>query len=113
MSIHVRPVYKSTVASPARRGEICIRVDEAVPVEKCSSLSLYTYRAMSEPWRPDSWRSKTISQDVVYPETARSSLQSVTDSLRRLPPLVVPEEIERLRGHLCARRDRLARRMTD
>ena len=52
-------------------------------------------------WSPSSWREKKIAQDVVYPESTASSLPSVTSQLRSLPPLVVSDEVERLRTQLA------------
>jgi len=61
-------------------------------------------------WTPSSWRERPIaqvsrtpmpadSQDVSYPDKAR--FDSVLDKLRRLPPLVSPAEIDRLREQLA------------
>ncbi|CED84371.1 E, aroF, aroG, aroH [Phaffia rhodozyma] len=51
-------------------------------------------------WSPSSWRSKTVAQDVVYPD--QSKLDSVLNKLKHLPPLVTPTEILRLRAHLAS-----------
>ncbi|KAH8916446.1 DAHP synthetase [Atractiella rhizophila] len=57
---------------------------------------------MSAPnWTPDSWRSKKILQDVVYPPETEHKLPAVTETLRKLPPLVSNDEIERLRQNLA------------
>ncbi|KAL0252706.1 hypothetical protein I308_102098 [Cryptococcus tetragattii IND107] len=51
------------------------------------------------PWHPSSWREKPIAQDVVYEDKAQ--LETVLNKLRRLPPLVSPVEIDRLRAQLA------------
>ncbi|WVN85865.1 uncharacterized protein L203_101017 [Cryptococcus depauperatus CBS 7841] len=50
-------------------------------------------------WHPSSWREKPIAQDVVYEDKDR--LDKVLTKLRRLPPLVSPIEIDRLRAQLA------------
>jgi len=52
-------------------------------------------------WSPSSWRERKIAQDVSYPPETASSLPSVTANLKTLPPLVVHEEVERLRTQLA------------
>lgn len=52
----------------------------------------------SPPWTPTSWRSKPIKQSPNYPSTP--ALQAATDELSKLPPIVHPNEILRLRAHL-------------
>ncbi|KAJ7918285.1 DAHP synthetase [Mycena leptocephala] len=51
-----------------------------------------------EPWSPTSWKSKSIAQDVEYPDAKH--LSKVLSKLETLPPLVTPSEIERLRYQL-------------
>ncbi|KAI9637119.1 putative family II 2-keto-3-deoxy-D-arabino-heptulosonate aldolase [Dioszegia hungarica] len=50
-------------------------------------------------WSPSSWREKPIAQDVTYGDKAH--LDRVLSKLRRLPPLVSPTEIDRLRSQLA------------
>ncbi|KAJ3822952.1 DAHP synthetase [Lentinula raphanica] len=50
------------------------------------------------PWSPSSWTSKSVAQDVEYPD--RQHLSKVLSKLGTLPPLVTPSEIERLRYQL-------------
>ncbi|KAL1412635.1 hypothetical protein Q8F55_000382 [Vanrija albida] len=50
-------------------------------------------------WSPSSWREKPIAQDVIYEDKAH--LDRVLGKLRRLPPLVAPAEIDRLRSQLA------------
>ncbi|UOH80089.1 hypothetical protein LQV05_002738 [Cryptococcus neoformans] len=50
-------------------------------------------------WYPSSWREKPIAQDVIYEDKAQ--LETVLHKLRRLPPLVSPVEIDRLRAQLA------------
>nr|XP_018266994.1 3-deoxy-7-phosphoheptulonate synthase [Kwoniella dejecticola CBS 10117]OBR89152.1 3-deoxy-7-phosphoheptulonate synthase [Kwoniella dejecticola CBS 10117] len=50
-------------------------------------------------WSPSSWRDKPIAQDVIYEDKAH--LEKVLTKLRRLPPLVSPVEIDRLRCQLA------------
>ncbi|KAG8958961.1 hypothetical protein FRC00_002098 [Tulasnella sp. 408] len=49
-------------------------------------------------WSPSSWRSKPVAQPVIYPD--ESKLKGVLDKIQKLPPLVSPGEIERLRHQL-------------
>ncbi|KAJ7762128.1 DAHP synthetase [Mycena metata] len=52
----------------------------------------------TQDWSPSSWKSKSIAQDVEYPDSV--SLSKVLSKLETLPPLVTPSEIERLRYQL-------------
>lgn len=54
---------------------------------------------MKEPWSPASWRSKPITQQVVYPD--RDALEQVLDNLAKLPPLVTSWEVETLKRQLA------------
>lgn len=54
--------------------------------------------ATSSTWTPSSWTSKPIKQDAVYP--SRPAVESVLANLSRLPPLVTPNEIEKLKANL-------------
>ncbi|GAB1310189.1 Aromatic/aminoadipate aminotransferase 1 [Madurella fahalii] len=49
-------------------------------------------------WTPDSWRSKPIKQCPEYPDKA--ALTTSLSELKRLPPIVHPREIVRLKQHL-------------
>ncbi len=51
------------------------------------------------PWNPHSWQRFPAEQQPVYPDP--TALEAVLARLRRLPPLVVPEEVDRLRGLLA------------
>ncbi|EIN13091.1 DAHP synthetase [Punctularia strigosozonata HHB-11173 SS5] len=51
-------------------------------------------------WSPDSWRTKTVAQPVRYPD--QGHLDQVLGTIKTLPPLVTPSEIERLRHQLSA-----------
>lgn len=50
---------------------------------------------MSQTWSPDSWRSRPIQQQPVYPDAAR--LQQVEQTLAGYPPLVFAGEARELR----------------
>ncbi|KAJ3282749.1 hypothetical protein HK104_010731 [Borealophlyctis nickersoniae] len=50
-------------------------------------------------WHPESWRSKNVHQDVTYEDQTR--LQSVLEKLGRVPPLVTPPEIIKLKTQLA------------
>ncbi|KAL4946660.1 hypothetical protein BDV06DRAFT_231752 [Aspergillus oleicola] len=54
----------------------------------------------SEPWTPKSWASKPITQDVTYPSSTTSQLQSSLSKLSKLPPLVTTHEIANLKKSL-------------
>lgn len=49
-------------------------------------------------WTPDSWRTKPIKQDAVYED--RKAVEKSLAKLQRLPPIVTPTEIEKLKEHL-------------
>ncbi|KAI8628886.1 phospho-2-dehydro-3-deoxyheptonate aldolase-like protein [Xylariaceae sp. FL1651] len=49
-------------------------------------------------WSPSSWRTKPIKQCPEYPDV--SALRKATDELSRLPPIVHPHEIEKLKQNL-------------
>ena len=50
------------------------------------------------PWTPSSWTSRPIKQDVTYEDKA--GFKSALQKLERLPPLVTPQEINRLKASL-------------
>ncbi|KAK3114454.1 Aromatic/aminoadipate aminotransferase 1 [Teratosphaeriaceae sp. CCFEE 6253] len=52
----------------------------------------------SSHWSPSSWRSRPIKQPVDYEDTA--AVERATAKLRRLPPIVTPTEIWKLRRAL-------------
>ncbi|EJC97863.1 DAHP synthetase [Fomitiporia mediterranea MF3/22] len=56
--------------------------------------------SVRDEWTPSSWRSKPFAQGVKYPDEER--LQRVLGQVAKLPPLVSPSEIERLRFQLAA-----------
>ena len=49
-------------------------------------------------WTPSSWTSKPIKQDVTYAD--RSGVAEALEKLQRLPPLVTPQEIVKLKSSL-------------
>jgi 3-deoxy-7-phosphoheptulonate synthase len=51
------------------------------------------------PWNPHSWQRFPAQQQPAYPDA--SELEAALARLRRLPPLVVPEEVDRLRTLLA------------
>ena len=52
----------------------------------------------SHSWTPESWRTKPAKQEVVYED--KSAVKIATDQLSRLPPIVTPTEIIKLRKSL-------------
>jgi 3-deoxy-7-phosphoheptulonate synthase len=54
--------------------------------------------ATTSEWTPDSWRSKPIKQAPAYPDPA--AVKKSVAELKRLPPIVHPREIVRLKEHL-------------
>jgi 3-deoxy-7-phosphoheptulonate synthase len=50
------------------------------------------------PWTPDSWRSKPAKQEISYDDQA--AVTKALEKLRRLPPIVTPLEIIKLRKSL-------------
>ncbi|MBB5022363.1 3-deoxy-7-phosphoheptulonate synthase class II [Desulfurispira natronophila] len=53
-----------------------------------------------QPWSPTGWRELPARQQPAYPD--KELLQSTLDSLRTLPPLVYPTEIEQLKKQMGA-----------
>lgn len=51
-------------------------------------------------WTPDSWKTKTASQSVAYPD--EEHLRRVLDEIASLPPLVTSWEVRELKGRLAA-----------
>jgi 3-deoxy-7-phosphoheptulonate synthase len=49
-------------------------------------------------WTPSSWRSKPIKQEVVYED--KEGVINAVNRLKRLPPIVTPHEIVRLKNSL-------------
>jgi 3-deoxy-7-phosphoheptulonate synthase len=54
---------------------------------------------MTKPWNPHSWQRFPAEQQPAYPDP--TALEGVLARLRQLPPLVVPEEVDRLRSLLA------------
>ncbi len=52
------------------------------------------------PWTPASWRAKPIKQSPAYDDA--QAVDRAQAELQRLPPVVHPREIERLKQHLAA-----------
>ncbi|KAK3987050.1 putative phospho-2-dehydro-3-deoxyheptonate aldolase [Cladorrhinum sp. PSN332] len=55
-------------------------------------------RSAAPQWTPESWRSKPVKQCPEYPDEA--ALQKSLAELRKLPPIVHPREIIKLKEHL-------------
>ena len=51
-------------------------------------------------WAPDSWRTKPIKQEAIYPEGSLPRVKRATSQLNHLPPLVQPTEILKLKASL-------------
>ena len=50
---------------------------------------------MADNWSLSSWKSKDVHQDVIYQD--QKQVDSILEQISHLPPIVVPEEITRLR----------------
>lgn len=50
-------------------------------------------------WTPDSWRTKQVTQQAIYPDAEQ--LASVLEEIARLPPLVTSWEVETLKSKLA------------
>ncbi|KAG4444177.1 Aromatic/aminoadipate aminotransferase 1 [Cadophora sp. M221] len=57
-----------------------------------------TFAAPPSPWSPSSWTSKPIKQDAIYED--RTAVEKSLSKLERLPPIVTPTEIEKLKASL-------------
>ena len=55
-------------------------------------------KAMPEEWTPSSWTTKPIKQDVTYQD--RAAVSKALAKLERLPPIVTPTEIVKLKKSL-------------
>ncbi|CEL04990.1 hypothetical protein ASPCAL06112 [Aspergillus calidoustus] len=69
--------------------------DVLVPLEKGANWKVNVVELSPEPparWTLDSWRDKPAAQAVEYEDP--DVLQTVCDTLKHLPPLVSPEEVE-------------------
>lgn len=53
----------------------------------------------SDAWTPDSWRKYPVKQQPTYEDS--DALAAATTKLKKLPPLVHPEEIRKLKAHLA------------
>ena len=51
-----------------------------------------------QPWSPSSWTTKPIKQDAIYED--RKSVEKSLAKLQRLPPIVTPTEIVKLKASL-------------
>jgi 3-deoxy-7-phosphoheptulonate synthase len=56
------------------------------------------HHAKAEPWSPSSWTTKPIKQDAVYEDP--KSVEQALAKLERLPPIVTPTEIDKLKASL-------------
>ncbi|KAI4160400.1 MAG: hypothetical protein LQ342_005724 [Letrouitia transgressa] len=73
-----------------------LSADGTVVVEQ--NIANKTHRPQPKGWSPSSWTTKPIKQDVVYSD--RSAVSKTLVKLERLPPLVTPTEICKLKRSL-------------
>lgn len=54
------------------------------------------------PWCPNGWEGHTVTmkQPTIYPENVQPLLEKTQEQLKRLPPLVTPTEIVKLKASL-------------
>lgn len=57
-----------------------------------------TTRVHAKDWTPSSWTTKPVKQDAVYPD--RKAVEKSLAKLQRLPPIVTPTEITKLKHSL-------------
>jgi 3-deoxy-7-phosphoheptulonate synthase len=48
---------------------------------------------MASDWKVDSWKQKTVVQDVAYLDEDQNDLKRVLSKLNHLPPLVSEKEV--------------------
>lgn len=72
------------------------RVTPTIPP---SPSLMSTPNSQSAGWSPDSWKTRPIEQQIVYPD--RGLLAAVLSQLARLPPLVTSWEVETLKRQLA------------
>ena len=63
-----------------------------------SSAPLTQPQKQPQAWSPSSWTTKPIKQDAVYPD--RKAVEKSLSKLERLPPIVTPTEIVKLKASL-------------
>ena len=73
-------------------------VESKIPVKTSANSTSYDARQAGDSWTPDSWRSKPIKQDAIYED--RKSVEKSLQKLERLPPIVTPSEINKLKASL-------------
>ncbi|MCJ1276332.1 Aromatic/aminoadipate aminotransferase 1 [Puttea exsequens] len=83
MEEHLQPPKLSTAGKAAAE----VKLNESTSTNRYSSE-----------WSPSSWTTKPINQDVIYDD--RSAVTKALAKLERLPPLVTPVEIIKLRKSL-------------
>lgn len=66
--------------------------------DKDGSTNGHAFHETPKDWTPSSWRSKPVKQCPEYPDIA--ALHKATAELNRLPPIVHPSEIEKLKRNL-------------
>ncbi|KAF4333984.1 DAHP synthetase [Fusarium beomiforme] len=94
--MHAETVLSSEIQTP----EFQLPVGFAAPIlTKTSPPTIFKLANKSvEPWRPDSWRSKSAAQAVEYDDP--EALRETCTYLAQLPPLVSRSEIEKARVRL-------------
>lgn len=55
--------------------------------------------AQDDSWSPSSWKSKPIKQEAVYSD--QKAFEKALSKLEKLPPIVTPSEIVKLKASLC------------
>ncbi|KAI9171862.1 Phospho-2-dehydro-3-deoxyheptonate aldolase [Paramyrothecium foliicola] len=61
-------------------------------------MSSSQQQQQQKPWEPSTWRSKPVKQSPTYPDETK--LTKAVGELNRMPPIVHPTEILRLKAHL-------------
>jgi 3-deoxy-7-phosphoheptulonate synthase len=60
---------------------------------------MFAHSTAMQPWTPDSWKAKDVSQSVAYPDP--EALARIQAEIARLPPLVTSWEVEALKQRLA------------
>lgn len=71
---------------------------EALSTESQSQSQTHNVQVESSAWSPSSWRTKKVTQEAIYPD--QDGLCKARTKLERLPPIVTPTEIIKLKASL-------------
>jgi 3-deoxy-7-phosphoheptulonate synthase len=83
---------------PSSNGAGNTAAEPELKTDRSSAAALTQSHNHPQAWTPSSWTSKPIKQDAVYPD--RKAVEKSLLKLERLPPIVTPTEIVKLKASL-------------